>query len=289
MEDPDNQMERYRAWAMLQPDLCIFQTPTWLDVVAPDWRVERGEGWWWPYARRKQFGLVISQLPICTPYLGPILLEDCDLDRLPQAPDTVDYILYTSFQPALAIAAGKHARSMATQRITLPQSKPFGKTLCKRILRGRKELTIERFPPSVAEMRSLAGDQQFPVPERFFEVFKSLGSMHEVDCISLRHADNLVGIQLCASDQVVTYGLLQMRARNASSDTGALLMAELLEVADERSSQVLDLCGGYLPGVRSFNAGFGAKLKGYTQVRYATTPAVQAADWIRSLTNSRRL
>lgn len=298
MPDSAAAVAAYRDWSAQQEALPVFSRPAWLDIVAPGtWRAQlptdpKGRlRYAWAYVPIHKYGSRWATLPPVTPYLGPHWTPGVK-PSAPRLPAGLRYALITSRDPTAAWAMGRSCRAMATQVIDLRHRPRYDADLRRRLRRGRECLTVGR--------ADLATD--FAALRHLLATRPEAGRPHAAGLLAravqaglacawtVRDAEGeLQAVAVAPADDRRAYLTVQLRAPGAHPATTTVLIDRILTDVAAAGALALDLESGYLEGVRSFHARFGAKPEWYGQARLASGWTWRAADAVRGLLNRRRL
>ena len=291
-------VEAYREWAAQQEHLPVFARPGWLDVVAPDgWRAEMlsdGRGRLrraWAYVPRQRLGLRYSTLPPATPYLGPYWAS-ARTDAPDAPPAGVGYAAFTVHDPSAAWRFGSACRAMATQVVDLRHRPRYDSDLRRRLRRGAEQMRVSPVsdPGAFADLRRLLGARPEAAPPAWTERYATAHArgLARAYAVYVR-GGRLQAMAVVPYDERRAYLTVQIRAAGAHPATTTVLLDRILADLCDAGIEQLDMESGYLSGIRSFHARFGARPEWYGQVRLARNPAWRVIDGLRALANRNRL
>ncbi len=299
MSDASARRHAYRVWAASQTGLPPFWRAEWLDIVLPErWDAcsfedaFSPESWAWPFGLKRSAGMSYLGLPPCTPYLGPWMPTGAK--NLPGVlPKGVKYGVFTVHQPDWAWHFGKETRSMATQVVDLQHNLPLDADLKRRLRRANEELSvrildrpsdINRAHLLLQSLPKVAHPQGVQYAAAATDAgFGQLLGVFDQD------SDELQGFGVLLFDASRAYAVITARSPTAHPSTVALLIAEQQARARTAGLRSYNFCSGFLPGVREFHARFGARAEWYGMVRLSSGPVMATAEFLRGLSNGKRL
>ena len=298
MPDEVGSVQAYREWAAQREGLAVFARPAWLDVVAPgQWgaelvtdakgRCRRA----WAYVPRERFGLRWATLPPATPYLGPYWPSG-HVRPGEGPPPGLGYAAFTTDDPGAAWRYGRSCRAMATQVVDLRDRAPYDSDLRRRLRRGATGLRVEPVTTAAAfaDLSALLEARPEAAPRHWSALYaeayeRGLASAWRV----FDGEGRIQAMAVVPGDGTIGYLTVQLRAAGAPPATTTVLIDRILSDLADAGVSRLDMESGYLPGVRSFHARFGARPQWYGQVRLYRGVAWRALGKIRSVTNRKRL
>lgn len=291
-------VETYRTWANVQPSLCVFWQPAWLDIVAPEaWRVAIARDHknritrLWPYVAQERMGLRWATLPLATPYLGPQFSREHGKRTL-TLPKDIGYALVTVQDPSLAWQSRLRIRSMATQVLEFTRRPVYDSSLRRLLKQAPKALMFSQtnIQEDEGDIRKLLIARPEVAPLASLPVYIDAVARGLARAWKVCDASGAIeAIAVTPYDRVRAYLTFQLRAHGSHPAAMAYLLDRIISDLNDAGLKSLDFESGYLSGVRRFHARFGAHPEWYGQARLARHIGWRAADFVRAATNPRRL